>query len=139
MLNNASLIQQSRAHPREIMIEVLKSLHELNVRWKKNGHYNMKCMWCPGFPQVSDNGDANGRLPVVIKFEIQVCYFTSNIKLILFQRKEEFDLLLNIVFTSWILALLLGQRLTSLFPISFSHVHIVYMFNIVFVHFIFYY
>jgi hypothetical protein len=103
------------------MIEVLKSLEELNVCWKKNGHYNMKCMWCPGFPQVSDmldanhnfvddstimdNGDVNGRLPIGIKFEIQVCYFTSNIKLISFQtscnlEKKEVDLLLNIVFTS---------------------------------------
>jgi 5'-AMP-activated protein kinase catalytic alpha subunit len=89
---------QSRAHPREIMIEVLKALQELNVCWKKNGHYNMKCRWCPGFPQVSDmldanhsfvddstimdNGDANGRLPVVIKFEIQL-YKTRDDKYLL--------------------------------------------------------
>jgi len=86
---NVSLNQQSRAHPREIMIEVLKALQELNVSWKKNGHYNMKCRWCPGFSQVHDmldasnsflgdstimdNDDANGKLPAVIKFEIQVC------------------------------------------------------------------
>ncbi|KAG2714203.1 hypothetical protein I3843_03G018300 [Carya illinoinensis] len=36
---------QSRAHPREIMEEVLKALQELNVCWKKIGHYNMKCRW----------------------------------------------------------------------------------------------
>ena len=74
------------------MIEVLKALQELNVRWKKNGDHNMKCRWCPGFPQVSDMldanrsfvdgstimdiGDANGRLPTVIKFEIQVSNLT---------------------------------------------------------------
>jgi 5'-AMP-activated protein kinase, catalytic alpha subunit len=71
------------------MVEVLKALQELNVRWKKNGHYNVKCRWCPGFPEVNDtldasnsflgdstimdNDDANGRLPTVIKFEFQVC------------------------------------------------------------------
>ncbi|GKE67337.1 SNF1-related protein kinase catalytic subunit alpha KIN10-like protein, partial [Tanacetum coccineum] len=33
---------------REIMIEVLKALQELNVCWKKIGHYNMKCRWDPG-------------------------------------------------------------------------------------------
>ena len=80
------------------MIEVLKALQELNVCWKKNGHYNMKCRWCPGFPQVSDmldanhsfvddstimdNGDANGRLPAVIKFEIQL-YKTKDDKYLL--------------------------------------------------------
>ncbi|XP_052155621.1 serine/threonine protein kinase OSK1 [Oryza glaberrima] len=41
---------QSRAHPREIITEVLKALQELNVCWKKIGHYNMKCRWSPGFP-----------------------------------------------------------------------------------------
>ncbi|KAM7520700.1 hypothetical protein LguiB_019662 [Lonicera macranthoides] len=39
---------QSRAHPREIMTEVLKALKELNVCWKKIGQYNMKCRWIPG-------------------------------------------------------------------------------------------
>ncbi|XP_073139399.1 SNF1-related protein kinase catalytic subunit alpha KIN10-like isoform X2 [Henckelia pumila] len=38
---------QSRAHPREIMTEVLKALQELNVYWKKIGPYNMKCRWIP--------------------------------------------------------------------------------------------
>lgn len=41
---------QSRAYPCEIMMEVLKALQELNVRWKKIGHYNMKCRWVPGSP-----------------------------------------------------------------------------------------
>ncbi|XP_022774523.1 SNF1-related protein kinase catalytic subunit alpha KIN10-like [Durio zibethinus] len=30
------------------MTEVLKALQELNVCWKKIGHYNMKCRWLPG-------------------------------------------------------------------------------------------
>uniref|UniRef100_A0A0E0EMG8 non-specific serine/threonine protein kinase n=1 Tax=Oryza meridionalis TaxID=40149 RepID=A0A0E0EMG8_9ORYZ len=79
---------QSRAQPREIMIEVLKALEDLNVCWKKNGQYNMKCRWSVGYPQatdmldvnhsfvddsiIMDNGDVNGRLPAVIKFEIQL-------------------------------------------------------------------
>ncbi|KAH7299003.1 hypothetical protein KP509_25G069200 [Ceratopteris richardii] len=42
---------QSRAHPREIMNEVLNALKELAVSWKKIGHYNMKCRWFPPIPQ----------------------------------------------------------------------------------------
>ncbi|CAK9326826.1 unnamed protein product [Citrullus colocynthis] len=34
---------QARAHPRDIMMKVLKVLQELNVCWKKIGDYNMKC------------------------------------------------------------------------------------------------
>ncbi|KAL9323480.1 hypothetical protein ACSQ67_008337 [Phaseolus vulgaris] len=41
---------QSRAQPREIMTEVLKALQELNVCWKKIGHYNMKCRWVASIP-----------------------------------------------------------------------------------------
>ncbi|XP_059295876.1 SNF1-related protein kinase catalytic subunit alpha KIN10-like isoform X2 [Lycium ferocissimum] len=36
---------QSPANPREIMNQVLGTLQALNVRWKKIGHYNMKCLW----------------------------------------------------------------------------------------------
>ncbi|CAI9276958.1 unnamed protein product [Lactuca saligna] len=86
---------QSRAHPREIMTEVLKALQELNVCWKKIGHYNMKCRWVPGVPghhqgMVNDSismqsnhnyfGDEltivenDGALtsPNVVKFEVQL-------------------------------------------------------------------
>ncbi|KAF9602448.1 hypothetical protein IFM89_027577 [Coptis chinensis] len=38
-----SLGLQSQVHPREIMMEVLKALQDLNVAWKKTGQYNMKC------------------------------------------------------------------------------------------------
>uniref|UniRef100_A0A9I9DQS5 transketolase n=1 Tax=Cucumis melo TaxID=3656 RepID=A0A9I9DQS5_CUCME len=82
---------QSRAHPREIMTEVLKALRELNVAWKKIGHYNMKCRWLPGIPghhegminnPVHSNhyfgdestiieNDGVVKSPNVIKFEVQ--------------------------------------------------------------------
>ena len=80
--------EQSQAHPREIMNEVLKALQELNVCWKKIGHYNMKCRWVPGF---SDGQNTMGNDQIhfrdessiveddcamtsltVIKFELQV-------------------------------------------------------------------
>nr|AGE44293.1 SNF1-related protein kinase catalytic subunit alpha KIN10-2 [Musa AB Group] len=84
---------QSRAHPREIMTEVLKALRELNVCWKKIGHYNMKCRYFSGISDhaesmsndsphanhsvsdesaivVSDN--VSGRESSTIKFEIQL-------------------------------------------------------------------
>ncbi|KAF5748973.1 SNF1-related protein kinase catalytic subunit alpha KIN10-like isoform X1 [Tripterygium wilfordii] len=83
---------QSRAHPREIMTEVLKALQELNVCWKKIGQYNMKCRWIPGVSglhegMVNDSvhsshyfGDEsaiienNGvtKSPNVVKFEVQL-------------------------------------------------------------------
>ncbi|XP_051115096.1 SNF1-related protein kinase catalytic subunit alpha KIN10-like [Andrographis paniculata] len=81
---------QSRAHPREIMTEVLKALQELNVYWKKIGQYNMKCRWVPGSPGrregMLDAGnyfgdesaiaivenDSNSRPQNVIKFEVQL-------------------------------------------------------------------
>ena len=89
------LTWQSRAHPREIMTEVLKALRELNVAWKKIGHYNMKCRWLPGIPghhegminsPVHSNhyfgdestiieNDGVVKSPNVIKFEVQVFFF----------------------------------------------------------------
>jgi hypothetical protein len=88
---------QSRAHPREIMTEVLKALQELNVCWKKIGHYNMKCRWIPGIPGrhegmmnnpvhsnhyfgdestiIENDGVTNS--PNVVKFEVQVICFAA--------------------------------------------------------------
>uniref|UniRef100_A0A0A9CYQ7 Non-specific serine/threonine protein kinase n=1 Tax=Arundo donax TaxID=35708 RepID=A0A0A9CYQ7_ARUDO len=76
---------QSRAHPREIMTEVLKALQELNVYWKKIGHYNMKCRWSAGFPGQENMNHNNHNFSAesiatvdlrerlnLIKFEIQV-------------------------------------------------------------------
>ncbi|KAL2552269.1 SNF1-related protein kinase catalytic subunit alpha KIN10 [Forsythia ovata] len=83
---------QSRAHPREIMTEVLKALQELNVCWKKIGQYNMKCRWISGIPghhegvvnnSMHDNGyfsdesaiienDGVIRQQNVVKFEVQL-------------------------------------------------------------------
>ncbi|KAE8724842.1 SNF1-related protein kinase catalytic subunit alpha KIN11 [Hibiscus syriacus] len=83
---------QSRAHPREIMTEVLKALQELNVCWKKIGHYNMKCRWLPSIPGLNEGmltnpvhnnhyfgdesaiieNDSVTKLPNVVKFEVQL-------------------------------------------------------------------
>lgn len=71
------------------MNEVLKALQELDVSWKKIGHYNMKCRWVPGFSghapinnslhgnhsfgNESAIVDANDLKPSQdVKFEIQV-------------------------------------------------------------------
>ncbi|KAL3513137.1 hypothetical protein ACH5RR_025854 [Cinchona calisaya] len=40
---------QTAAQPRVLMNQVLGVLQELNVRWKKIGHYNMKCLWNHAF------------------------------------------------------------------------------------------
>ncbi|KAM0923923.1 hypothetical protein ACQ4PT_005224 [Festuca glaucescens] len=86
---------QSRAHPREVMTEVLKALQELNVYWKKIGHYNIKCRWSPGFPSQESINHTNYNFnaePIetddlgdklnLIKFEIQL-YKTRDEKYLL--------------------------------------------------------
>ncbi|XP_075493127.1 SNF1-related protein kinase catalytic subunit alpha KIN10-like isoform X1 [Primulina tabacum] len=93
---------QSRAHPREIMTEVLKALQELNVYWKKVGPYNMKCRWIPSRPgchegminnSMVDNNyfgdysaiidnDGAVRSANVVKFEVQL-YKTQEEKYLL--------------------------------------------------------
>lgn len=76
------------------MTDVLKALQELNVSWKKIGHYNMKCRWVAGIPghhegmgnnNVHSNhyfGDDSNIIETdavsasnVVKFEVQVIYF----------------------------------------------------------------
>lgn len=68
------------------MTEVLKALQELNVCWKKIGHYNMKCRWIPGIPGHHEGMINNHyfgeestiiendvvKSPNVVKFEVQV-------------------------------------------------------------------
>ncbi|PON96340.1 GPCR kinase [Trema orientale] len=87
-----AFIGQFRAHPREIMADVLKVLQELQVGWKKIGHYNMKCRWIPGLPGHQEGmvhnalhnthylGDEPAMIetdgvmmsPNVVKFELQL-------------------------------------------------------------------
>ncbi|VAH21624.1 unnamed protein product [Triticum turgidum subsp. durum] len=76
--------------------EVLKALQELNVCWKKIGHYNMKCRWSPGFVETmmhNNNGfgvesaiiEADGlsdKSTHIVKFEIQL-YKTRDEKYLL--------------------------------------------------------
>ncbi|XP_057757265.1 SNF1-related protein kinase catalytic subunit alpha KIN10-like [Arachis stenosperma] len=79
---------QSGAHPREIITEVLKALRELQVCWKKIGHYNIKCLWVNnhdlgdyGSNNV-DNDIATSSASNVIKFEVQL-YKTAEGKYLL--------------------------------------------------------
>ncbi|KAI3871081.1 hypothetical protein MKW92_039475 [Papaver armeniacum] len=50
---------QSGAPPRQIMTAVLNALQELQVGWKKVGHYNMKCRWLPRFSGHNTDGTVN--------------------------------------------------------------------------------
>ncbi|KAK3211328.1 hypothetical protein Dsin_016034 [Dipteronia sinensis] len=72
---------QSRAHPHQIMMQVLKALQELNVCWKKIGHYNIKCRCIHGHHVGMINNPVCGNLfenddvikpPNVVKFEVQL-------------------------------------------------------------------
>ncbi|KAG6529738.1 hypothetical protein ZIOFF_011952 [Zingiber officinale] len=75
---------QSRAHPREIMTEVLKALQELNISWKQIGHYNMKCRYFPGFAdsQAAIETEGADKELLVVKFEMQL-YKTKEDKYLL--------------------------------------------------------
>ncbi|KAL3819487.1 hypothetical protein ACJIZ3_005392 [Penstemon smallii] len=79
---------QSPAHPREIMTQVLGALQGLNVRWKKIGHYNMKCLLSQYPKSVTMNAnhyiDGTKVLPppYVVKFEMQL-YKTSDVQYLL--------------------------------------------------------
>lgn len=85
---------QSHSHPREIMNEVLKALQELNVCWKKIGHYNMKCRWVPGF---SDGQNTMGNDQIHFRDESSIveddCAMTSltviKFELQLYKAREE--------------------------------------------------
>ncbi|KAK4752859.1 hypothetical protein SAY87_021657 [Trapa incisa] len=95
---------QSRAHPREIMTEVLKALQGLNVGWKKIGHYNMKCMWNPASQDgmINDSvhnnhyfGDESTIIESdapktrnVVKFEVQLYKTTEEKYLLDLQRVQ---------------------------------------------------
>ncbi|XP_042397569.1 SNF1-related protein kinase catalytic subunit alpha KIN10-like isoform X2 [Zingiber officinale] len=62
----------SRAHPREIMTEVLKALRDLNVSWKNIGNYNIKCLYLPR--RANDQGivETEGAGTTAVKFEMQL-------------------------------------------------------------------
>ena len=77
---------QTAAQPRALMTQVLGALQELKVRWKKIGHYNMKCLWNHAFwdneslatNHINDHvyhaneANANTLQPqAILKFEMQ--------------------------------------------------------------------
>ncbi|KAK4395936.1 SNF1-related protein kinase catalytic subunit alpha KIN10, partial [Sesamum angolense] len=81
---------ESPASPREIMTQILGALQGLNVRWKKIGHYNMKCVFVHAFPDqgsltainhINGNHYVNSITSInsnvsqpqcVVKFEMQI-------------------------------------------------------------------
>ncbi|KAL8457509.1 hypothetical protein ACS0TY_035392 [Phlomoides rotata] len=88
---------KSPARPREIMNQILGALQGLNVRWKRIGHYNMKCLFIHSIHNVesattinhmNENHYVNGitsinpQPPSVVKFEIQL-YRTSDVEYLL--------------------------------------------------------
>lgn len=51
---------KSQARPIETMTTVLKVFERLNVKWKKIGPYNMKCLWIPplaAYPKLTVGND----------------------------------------------------------------------------------
>lgn len=46
-VSNWAIGFQSLVSPSDTMLRVLRVFHNLNVKWKKIGHYNVKCLWSP--------------------------------------------------------------------------------------------
>ncbi|KAI3444277.1 hypothetical protein Pfo_000942 [Paulownia fortunei] len=70
--NNWTLGFKSQASPRETMLDVLKVFHSLNVKWKRIGPYNMKCLWLPPPSRYSPTAEIPIGSGNDIKFEIQL-------------------------------------------------------------------
>lgn len=64
---NWTLGLKSEASPRQTMSDILRAFHMLSVRWKRIGHYNMKCLWSPPLTNCSVPAAAD-----TIKFETQL-------------------------------------------------------------------
>ncbi|KAL1557884.1 SNF1-related protein kinase catalytic subunit alpha KIN10-like isoform X2 [Salvia divinorum] len=91
---------QFPARPGEIMTQILRALQVLNVRWKKAGHYNMKCLFTRSIHNLDSNATsnhmndyryANGTTSIstngsqpssAVKFEIQL-YQTNEMEYVL--------------------------------------------------------
>lgn len=54
---------QLRSHPKEIMNDVLKTLRDLGINWKKTGAYNLKCRWVAPGQNSNDTTAENHSLP----------------------------------------------------------------------------
>ncbi|PWA61105.1 serine/threonine-protein kinase, SIK1/2, KA1 domain/Ssp2 [Artemisia annua] len=90
---------KSFASPHETIRDVLAVLRSLNVRWKKIGPYNIKCMWkpkvksynmpiapdCQNVPIQSSSKEVSSPCDAV-KFEIQLYRFTAESYLLDWQR-----------------------------------------------------
>ncbi|KAL0339815.1 UNVERIFIED_CONTAM: SNF1-related protein kinase catalytic subunit alpha KIN11 [Sesamum radiatum] len=71
--NNWTLGFKSQATPSKTMLDVLTVFHSLNVKWKRIGHYNMKCLWSPPPSESSvSTAEIPSRSSTAVKFEIQL-------------------------------------------------------------------
>ncbi|KAG0568994.1 hypothetical protein M758_6G053700 [Ceratodon purpureus] len=50
---------QLRSHPKEIISEVMKTLRDLDINWKKTGAYNLKCRYVVPSQSSNDTVSAN--------------------------------------------------------------------------------
>ncbi|XP_074564300.1 serine/threonine protein kinase OSK1-like [Curcuma longa] len=65
--------------PRELITELCETLRHLNVSWKKNGHYNIKCRYLPGRADCEGIVETEGSRGETraVKFEIQFYKFAG--------------------------------------------------------------
>ncbi|KZV27376.1 hypothetical protein F511_02485 [Dorcoceras hygrometricum] len=78
--SNWTLGLKSQASPGATMLEVLNAFHRLNVKWKRIGSYNVKCLWSPPPSRCSVSASTGIciRSGDVVKFEIQVSFGSFN-------------------------------------------------------------
>lgn len=103
-INDIKFCPQSTASPHDTMIDVLKVFESLNVRWKKIGNYNMRCLLLSQFSTYSKPATVMDGPPIkdiygneliitrlssktlkshdAVKFEIQVISYVSFVDMV---------------------------------------------------------
>lgn len=59
IVNTAHDFLQLRSHPKEIISEVMRTLRDLDINWKKTAAYNLKCRWVVPGQSSNDKVSAN--------------------------------------------------------------------------------
>lgn len=58
------VVLQLRSHPKEIISEVMKTLRDLDINWKKTGAYTLKCRWVAPGHSSNDAASVNHDSPM---------------------------------------------------------------------------
>lgn len=83
---------QSETSPQGTMVDVLRVLHDLNVRWKKIGHYRMRCLWLLPFLTFSRTTLGNGPTQIDLNCSPEISMTSVNTLGITSQNAVKFEI-----------------------------------------------